>query len=129
MIQISYCINAKGQTETLVVTKDCIGSGLIGLKLQIPVVTAEQLGVGRGDGSAASIDNQLQDILVHLHHNRGHFLGGHEEDDGEKSDLKLWTDTDEGATDGFHQAFPAELQAQHVVVLIRLSKKNIILEW
>lgn len=104
--------------------RTAIRSGVTGLKLQIPVVTAEQLGVGRGDGSAVSIDNQLQDVLVHLHLNRGHFLSGHEEDDGEKSDLKLWTDTDEGATHRFHKALPAELQTQHMIVLIRLSDKR-----
>ncbi|KAG7220919.1 hypothetical protein INR49_017769 [Caranx melampygus] len=45
---------------------------------------------------------------------------GHEEDDGEESDLELRTDTDEGATDRFDQTLPAELQVQDVVVFIRL---------
>ena len=88
--------------------------------LQIPVVTAEQLGVGRTNGSAMSVHNQLQNVLVHFRHHGGHFLTRHEEDDGEKSDLKLWTDANEGATDRLHQTFPAELQVQDVVVLIRL---------
>lgn len=88
--------------------------------LQIPVVAADQLGEGRADGLAVPIDDQLQQVLVHLHHHRRHLLRRHEEDDGEESHLELWTDADEGAADGLHQAFPAELQVQDVVVFIRL---------
>lgn len=71
-----------------------------------------------------TIDNQLQHILVHFDHHRCHLLSRHEEDDGEKSNLKLWTHTDEGAADGLHQALPAELQVQDVVVFIGLQNIN-----
>lgn len=77
--------------------------------LQIPVIAAEQFGEGCANKSAMSIDDQLQHILVHFHHHRCHLLIGHEEDDGEDGNLKLWTDTNEGAPDWLHQAFPAEL--------------------
>lgn len=79
------------------------------IHLQISVVAAEQLGEGSADGSSMPIDNQLQHILVHFDHHRCHLLGRHEEDDGEKSNLKLRTHTDEGAAKGLHQALPAEL--------------------
>lgn len=46
---------------------------------------------------------------MYFDHHRRHLLSRHEEEDGEKSDLKLWTHADEGATDGLHQALPAEL--------------------
>lgn len=98
------------------VTADSSG----GVILQIPVVAAEQFGEGRADGSPVPINHQLQHVLVHFHHHRRHLLSRHEEDDGEESHLKLWTDTDEGATDRLHQAFPAELQIQDVVVFIGL---------
>lgn len=88
--------------------------------LQIPVVAAEQFGVGCADGSAVPIDNQLQHVLVHLHHHRRHLVSLHEEDDGEESHLKLWTDANKGAADWLHQAFPAELQVQDVVIFIWL---------
>lgn len=88
--------------------------------LQIPVVAAEQFGVGGADGSPMTVDNQLQHVLIHFHHHGRHLLGRHEEDDGEESYLKLWTDTDEGATNWLHQALPAELQVQDMVVFIRL---------
>lgn len=73
-----------------------------------------------------SIYHQLQHVLVHFHHHRRHLLIGHEEDDGEGSNLKLWTDTYEGAPDWLHQAFPAELQVQDVVIFIwlKLEKKT-----
>lgn len=89
--------------------------------LQVPVVAAEQFGVGCADASAVSIDDQLQHVLVHFHHHRRHLLSGHEEDDGEDGNLKLWADTDEGAANWLHQAFPAKLQVQDVVVFIRLK--------
>lgn len=88
--------------------------------LQISVVAAEQFGEGRADGSPVPIDNQLQHVLIHFHHHRRHLLSRHEEDDGEESNLKLWTDANEGATDRLHQAFPTELQVQDVVIFIRL---------
>lgn len=94
------------------------------MKLRVPVVAADQFGVGRADGSPVPIDDHLQHVLVHLHHHRCHLFSRHEEDDGEESKFKLWTDTNEGATDRLHQAFPAELQVQDVVVLIRLSKEQ-----
>lgn len=72
------------------------------------------------------IDDQLQHVLVHLHHHRRHFLNGREEDDGVKCDLELRADADEGAADRLHQTFPAELQVQDVVVLVRLEKPQ---EW
>lgn len=92
--------------------------------LQIPVVAAEQFGIGRPDGSPMATDHQLQHVLVHFYHHGGRLLRGHEEDDGEEGNLKLRTDTDEGTAHRLHQTFPAELQVQDVVVLIRL-KKNI----
>lgn len=55
------------------------------------------------------VDDQLQHVLVYFDHHGCHLLSRHEEDDGEKSHLKLWTHADEGATDGLHQALPAEL--------------------
>lgn len=88
--------------------------------LQIPVVAAEQFRVGRADGAAVSIHHQLQHVLIHFHHHRRHLGIRHEEDDGEESELKLRTDTDEGAADRFDQTLPAELQVQDVVVFIRL---------
>lgn len=91
-----------------------------GVILQIPVVAAEQFGVGRADGSPVPIDNQLQHVLVHFHHHSRHLLSRHEEDDGEESYLKLWTDANEGATNRLHQAFPTELQVQDMVIFIRL---------
>lgn len=90
--------------------------------LEVPVVAAEQFGVGRADEAAVPIDDQLQNVLVHLHHHRRHLLRGREEDDGVKSDLELGADADEGAADRLHQTFPTELQVQDVVVLIRLEK-------
>lgn len=78
--------------------------------LQISVVAAEQFWEGCSNESAVTIDDQLQHILIHLHHHRRHLIIGHEEDDGEDGDLKLWTDTNEGAPDRLHQAFPTELQ-------------------
>lgn len=90
------------------------------VRLQIPVVAAEQLWEGCADGSAVPIDNQLQHVLIHLHHHGRHLLIGHEEDDGEDGDLKLWTDANEGAAHRLYQAFPAELQVQDVVIFIRL---------
>lgn len=91
-----------------------------GVTLQIPVVAAEQFRVGRADGSPVPIDDQLQHIFIHFHHHRRHLLVRHEEDDGEESYLKLWTDANEGAANRLHQAFPAELQVQDVVVFIGL---------
>lgn len=90
------------------------------MMLQIPVVAAEQFREGCADGSAVPIDNQLQHILIHFHHHRRHLLSRHEENDGEEGNLKLWTDTNEGPTDRLHQAFPAELQVQDMVVFIGL---------
>lgn len=98
----------------------CFSKGKGGKWLQIPVVAAEQFGVGCANKSAVSINDQLQHILVHLHHHRRHLLIGHEEDDGEDGNLKLWTDTYEGAPDWLYQAFPTELQVQDMVVFIRL---------
>lgn len=90
------------------------------VRLQIPVVAAEQFREGSADGSAVPIDNQLQHVLIHLHQHGRHLLIGYEEDDGEDGDLKLWTDANEGASDWLYQAFPTELQVQDVVVFIRL---------
>ncbi len=88
--------------------------------LQIPVVAAEQFGEGRADGSPVPVDNQLQHVLIHFDHHRRHLLSRHEEDDGEESNLKLWTDANEGATNRLHQALPTELQVQDMVIFIRL---------
>lgn len=71
-----------------------------------------------------SIDHQLQHILVHFHHDRRHLLIGHEEDDGEDGNLKLWTDTYKGAPNWLHQAFPTELQVQDMVIFIRLKSEK-----
>lgn len=54
-------------------------------------------------------DHQLQHVLVHFDHHRRRLLSRHEEDDGEKGHLKLWTHADEGATNGLHQTLPTEL--------------------
>lgn len=77
--------------------------------LQIPVVAAEQFGEGGADGAPVPVDHQLQHVLVYFDHHGCHLLSRREEDDGEKSHLKLWTHADEGAADGLHQALPAEL--------------------
>lgn len=77
--------------------------------LQIPVVAADQLGKGSADGLPVPIDDQLQQVLIHLHHHRCHLLSRHEEDYGEESDLELRTDSNKGSTHRFHQALPAEL--------------------
>lgn len=66
------------------------------------------------------IHDQLQLVLVHLHHHRRHLLSGHEEDDGEEGHLELRTDANEAAANGFHQALTAELQVQDMVVFVRL---------
>lgn len=66
------------------------------------------------------VNNQLQQVLIHFHHNRRHLLSRLEEDDGEESYLELRTNPNEGATDWFHQTLPTELQVQDVVVFIRL---------
>lgn len=92
--------------------------------LQIPVIAAEQFGEWCANTSAVSIDDQLQHILVHFHRHRCHLLIGHEEDDGEDGNLKLWTDANEGAPDWLHQAFPTELQVQDMVIFIWLKLKK-----
>lgn len=86
----------------------------------VPVVAAEQFGVGRADGAAVSTDHHLQHVLVHLRHHARRLLGGREEDDGEEGHLELGAGADEGAAEGLHQTFPAELQVDDVVVLVRL---------
>lgn len=93
---------------------------MCGEGLQIPVVAAEQFRERCANGSPVPIHNQLQHVLVYFHHHRRHLLSRHEEDDGEESDLEFWTNADEGAANRFHQALPAELQVQDMVVFIRL---------
>lgn len=110
-----YCIEMS--TKTYVNFTQQLTAAVI---LQISVVAAEQFGEGRADGSAMPIDNQLQHVLIHFHHHRCHLVIRHEEDDGEESNLELRTNSDEGATNRFHQTFPTELQVQDMVIFIRL---------
>lgn len=67
-------------------------------------------------------DDHLQHVLVHLRHHGRRLLGGREEDECEESDLELGAGADEGAADGLHQTFPAELQVEDVVILVGLEK-------
>lgn len=93
-------------------------------KLQIPVVAAEQFGIGRSNSTSMSTNHNLQQVLVHFDNGVGNTLIAGEEDDGEECHLKLGADANEGAAQWFHQAFPAELQVNDVIVRIWLRELN-----
>lgn len=84
-------------------------------------VAAEQFGVRRPEGAPLSDDHHLYLTLVDVDHHVGASLRVHEKDDGEDGHLKLGAGPDEGAADRLHQAVPAELEVQDVVVLVRLQ--------
>ncbi len=87
-------------------------------------VAAEQFGVRRPEGASLPDDHQLHLTLVDVDQHRGAPLRVHEEDDGEERHLELGAGPDEGAADGLHQAVPAELEVENVVVLIGLRTET-----
>lgn len=90
----------------------------------MPVVAAQELGVGSADGISVSADNKLQLVLVHIHHGGAGFLVGWQEEDGKHGHLKLRTDTNESTAHWLDQTMPAELHVQDVIVCIRLMERE-----
>lgn len=86
----------------------------------MPLVAAQQLGVGGADRAPVPVHHQLQLVLVQVHHGMGGLLRGREEQDGEDGHLKLGADPDEGTAHRLDQPVPAELGVHHVVVCVRL---------
>lgn len=62
----------------------------------------------------------LQPVFVQFDSGVGSMLVTIEEDDGEGWHLKYRADTNEGDAQWLHQTFPAELQANAMIVHIRL---------
>lgn len=92
---------------------------------QMPAVATEQPGIRRPQRAAVSDDHQLHLALVNVDQHAGAPVRVHQEDHGEQSHLKLWAGPHEGTAHGLHQTMPAELQVQHVVVLVRLGREKI----
>lgn len=69
--------------------------------------------------------HQFHLTLVNVDQHSGASLRVHEEDNGEDGHLKLRAGPNESAANGLHQTMPAKLEAEDVVILIRLWIKHI----
>lgn len=85
-----------------------------------PWCLVEYFGVRSSNGTSMSAHHDLQQVFVHFDNSVGNTLATLEEDDGEECYLKLRADSNERAAQWLHQAFPAKLQANDVIVHIWL---------
>ena len=69
-------------------------------------------------------DHQLHLALVDVDQHGGAPLCVHQEHHGEQGHLELGAGPHEGAAHRLHQAVPAELEVEHMVVLVRLGERE-----
>lgn len=90
----------------------------------MPAVAAEKPRVCCPKGAPVSNHHQLHLTLVNVDQHSGASLCVHEEDDSKDGHLELRAGPNESTANRLHQAMPAKLEVEHVVILIRLWIKH-----